>query len=200
MVCNKRAACVLSGHDKKSYLRTQGRQPFGPARASGSSQVIRVCRSIVFRSDESTTAPCSIPSPQTSSTYSYVTCIVLVLGWLTSVSRFNSVEVLSKSAGHASLAATCRSTSQAALHVLTAVMRACFVEPPRVLKRSCENAQYYEETGRYPLRSDSLPALGGHGSSPRTSVPFYNVLFAYRHPRSTMEPWKLQTLDHGEEE
>lgn len=150
--------------------------------------------------DESTTAPCSIPSPQTSSTYSYVTCIVPVLGWLTSVSRFNSVEVLSKSAGHASLPATCRSISQAALHVLAAVMRACFLELLRVLKRSCENAQYYEETGRYPLRSDSLPALDGHGSSPRTPVPFYNVLFACRHRRSTMEPWKLQTLDHGEEE
>lgn len=141
-----------------------------------------MCRSVVFRSDESTTAPCSIPNPQTSSTYSYVTCVVLVLGWLTSVSRLNSVEVSSKSAGHASLAATCRSTSQAVLHVLAAVMRACFLEPPRVLKRSYGNAQYHEEIGRYSLRSDNLPALDGHGSSPKNICVFLQRTFCLSPP------------------
>lgn len=51
--------------------------------------------------------------------------------------------------------------------------------PPRVLKDVTRgNAQYYEKTGRCPLRSDNLPALNGHASFPRTSVPFYSINLA----------------------
>lgn len=50
--------------------------------------------------------------------------------------------------------------------------------PKRSNACSYRNAQYYEETGRCPLRSDKLSALNGHAFTSRTSVPFYSMHFA----------------------
>jgi hypothetical protein len=67
--------------------------------------------------------------------------------------------------------------------------------PPVKTCNACsyENAQYYEETGRCPLRSDNLSAPKGHGSSPRTSVPFYSVHLACCCRPSMMEITNFST-------
>jgi hypothetical protein len=39
---------------------------------------------------------------------------------------------------------------------------------------SYKNAQYFGETGQYPLRCDITRALFGYASDPSTTVPFYS--------------------------